>query len=736
MQRIIIVSNRLPFTVNLRNGNITLEKSVGGLTSGVEAYAQSLKRKKWQYLWIGWPDVPVCRLQQREQVEHVLISHNISPVYLSTQQKEKFYDGFCNKTLWPLFHYFPAYAAMREDYWQSYQTVNRIFADAVAKEIKRNDIVFIQDYHLMLLPKMLRKKFPKIPVGFFLHIPFPSYETFRLLPTKWRTEILEGVLGADLIGFHTSDYTQYFQNCVLRILGIDHNLSSYRRNGTIIKTDTFPLGIDVGKITQTAQNRQSRKIINELEKTIRNQKVVLSVDRLDYTKGIANRLAGFEFFLEKNYAWRERIILILILTPSRTSIESYRQMKKNIDEYVGRINGKFGTMGWIPVRYQYTSLPFDELVAYYRRADIALVTPLRDGMNLVAKEYVAAHKDSGGVLILSETAGSSKDLREAVIINPRIREEISNALTAALDMPIKEQKKLMYFMNRRLAHNTVIKWGDDFFHALAGLKREQEKLASKIVNSHVADIIAHAYHISKQRLIFLDYDGTLMPFTQIPSDAKPSGKVIRLLKTLSKDPENTVVLISGRVKSIMEEWFNIPELNLAAEHGVFVKERDSTWLSQASGDDSWKKYIFPILKRFKEWLPGSEIEEKAYSLAFHYRNIPDRYMPGAYEKELHEELIRQTANMNTQVLKGNKVIEVKSTRVNKGTAAKYWLTRNKYDFILALGDDVTDEDLFSVLPADAFSIKVGIDQTKARFLINGPLEVQSLLKKIAWQAIS
>lgn len=362
---------------------------------------------------------------------------NCYPVFISKKDIEKFYYGFCNKTIWPLFHYFTSFAVYDEDYWLNYKKVNELFCSTILEIIKPDDVVWIQDYHLMLLPKLLREKIQN-PVGFFLHIPFPTFEIFRLLPTKWRTEILTALLAADLLGFHTHDYTQDFLRCVLRILGYEHSMGEIAFNGHIVKVDTFPMGIDF-TIFYTAQNREDvKKEKEELLKSLGGYKVILSVDRLDYTKGILNRLYAYENFLEKNPQWHKKVVLVLVVVPSRIGVEHYKQMKKQVDEVVGEINGRFGDINWTPILYQFKFLPFHQLVPLYSVSDLCLVTPLRDGMNLVAKEYIASRTDKTGVLILSEMAGASKELREAIIINPNNIEEIADALKLALEISEEE----------------------------------------------------------------------------------------------------------------------------------------------------------------------------------------------------------------------------------------------------------------------------------------------------------
>jgi len=445
--RLLVVSNRLPFTVIEKRGRLELTESAGGLVSGLSAYLDSLGSSSFakEYIWVGWPSISISD-ENKEKLKLKLAEFRAYPVFIPEDTMEKFYHGFCNKTLWPLFHYFPSYAMYDEDYWLHYKKVNEIFCSTITEIVKPEDVVWIHDYHLMLLPKLLREKKPNLPIGFFLHIPFPTFEMFRLLPGKWRSEILNGILGADLIGFHTHDYAEYFLRCVLRVLGYEHNMGKIITEGRVVKVDTFPMGIDFRKFYDATNIIEVHEERSNLKKSLGDFKVILSIDRLDYTKGIINRLQGYEIFLEKNQKWHGKVILVVVVVPSRIGVEHYRQMKRQIDELVGKINGRFGRIGWTPILYQYRFLPFNKLVLLYNISDVALITPLRDGMNLIAKEYISTRTDKTGVLILSEMAGASSELVEAIIINPNNREEIANALKEALEMSDEEQMRRIQSM--------------------------------------------------------------------------------------------------------------------------------------------------------------------------------------------------------------------------------------------------------------------------------------------------
>jgi trehalose 6-phosphate synthase/phosphatase len=732
-KRILIVSNRLPITVEEKESRLKFQVSAGGLVSGLSAYLDSLKGSsftKFDYIWVGWPGSVVPDKIKEKLRSKALTEFNACPVFLSERAMDKFYQGFCNKTIWPLFHYFPSYTVYDQDYWIQYQRVNEIFCDAVMQIVKPDDIVWIHDYHLMLLPGLIRERMPHIPIGFFLHIPFPSFEIFRLLPGKWRREILEGLLGADLVGFHTHDYTQYFLRCVLRILGYDHSMGQILFNNYMVKAETLPMGIDFHRFYNASSSPEVQKEKYISKNTLANLKVISSIDRLDYTKGTLNRLRGYEAFLDKNPQWHGRVVLVLVVVPSRIGVEHYQQMKRQIDELVGKINGRFSSINWTPILYQYKFLPFHPLVALYGLSQVALVTPLRDGMNLIAKEYVATRSDKTGVLILSEMAGASKELGEAIIINPSNVEEIADALKQALEMPKEEQIRRNEVMQTRLKRYDVVRWANDFIQDLLSLKEKQKRLDAKLLSPYVKKQLIGDFTKAERRLLLLDYDGTLVPFAGLPQMAKPNEELIEILKSFSDDQKTEVSLISGRDKDTLQNWFGTLDLKLIAEHGAWLKEKNEDWKMIKPLTNDWKPQILPILEMYADRLPGSFVEEKEFAIVWHYRRA-DPESASMRAKELVDDLVNFTANIDVQILQGSKVVEVRCAGVNKGIASMHFISQDDFDFILAVGDDWTDEDLFKALPETAYSIRVGLTQSYARFNLYSQTGVIELLRELA-----
>lgn len=724
----LIVSNRLPVTIVKKKNGYHFSPSIGGLATGLQSC-----RSLHESLWIGWPGEINDREDFGSITERLTKEFNCYPVYLSHSDVEEYYGGFSNKTIWPLFHYFPMYTVYDEAYWKAYRRVNQAFCNIIMKVAKTGDVIWVHDYHLMLLPEMLREKLQDATIGFFLHIPFPSFELFRLLP--WRRELLDGLLGADLIGFHTYDYARHFLSSVLRLVGYDHKLGEVITRSRMVKVDSFPMGIDYDQYAGAVGEPRVLTEIVQLRQRLGNTKVILSIDRLDYTKGIPQRLKAFDTFLKKYPRWHEKVTLILVTAPSRTSVDQYRLLKKQVDELVGHINGKYGTVGWIPIQYFNRSIPFHPLVAMYCIADVALITPLRDGMNLIAKEYVATKKDGKGVLILSEMAGAATELGEALVINPNNRLEIAEALNEALRMPEEEQVARNRIMQKRLERWNVAQWAERFLDKLVETKKRQEALLVKRLNPPTKRKLVANYFESKRRLILLDYDGTLTPFYGKPEEAKPTTETLGLIEQLARTPENEIVIISGRTKSSLSEWFGSLNIGLIAEHGLWVREKGGDWEVVEPVSNEWKSEIRPVLEFYADRTPGASVEEKDFSLVFHYRRAEPE-LGSLRARELTNHLVNFTANLNLQVLEGNKVIEVKNIGINKGKAALRWVSRERWDFIMAAGDDWTDEDIFAVLPDTAYSIKVGLYPSQARFNLSSPKEVLSLLRDLVQSGLT
>ena len=730
--RLVIVSNRLPFTVSFSGATPRFTASSGGLTTGLWSYVQrQLKASPSEvdYLWLGWPGATVPLDQQPAVTAYAQKEYKAQPVFLPEESMERFYHGFCNRTLWPLFHYRPSLTRYDEGYWREYEQVNRAYAEALAPLLRSDDLVWVHDYQLMLLPRMVRNRFPEIPIGFFLHIPFPSYEVFRLLPRSWRVELIEGMLGSSLIGFHTHDYTRDFLTSVLRTAGYEHQLGSLTLTDRVVKVDTFPMGIDFDRFAQAATAPQTEARAVELRSKCIGQKVIFSVDRLDYSKGLINRLRGYDLFLRRNPEWHGKVVFIISVAPSRMGIETYQTMRQELEQAVGRIVGTYGNLNWTPLIYQYRNLGFEEIVAMYRACDVALITPLRDGMNLVAKEFIASRPDRTGVLILSEMAGAAKEMGEALIINPFHAEDFAQALVQALTMPVEEQVRRNQLLQDRLRRYNVNRWADDFIQALDSTQKNEAARRARTLSGKAQANLIQQYRSAPAASLLLDYDGTLVPFAEDPKLALPDAELVTLLGELAGAPGNEVIIVSGRPRCELENWFGGIPVGLIAEHGVWLRARTGKWRMLKALTTDWKERVRPILQLYVDRLPGALLEEKEFSLAWHYRKA-DPELALLRAKELLDDLAGFTRNIDVQVLEGIKVLEVRNTGVSKGTAALEWLAALPPGFILAVGDDWTDEDLFRALPPEACSVRVGLARTAARYYLNSHTAVRHLLRQL------
>ncbi len=724
--RLLIVSNRLPVSVKKEDGKFKYEKSAGGLVSGLSDFLQGLGKSVSDiddYIWMGWPGMTIDKNDEDFVRKTVEKEHKASPVFLSQKLMDNVYLGFCNKTIWPLFHYFPNYASFENEFWDEYKKLNEIFCDEVLKVVKPGDILWVHDYHLMLLPAMLREKV-KNPIGFFLHIPFPSFEMYRLFPKESRREILKGLLGSDLIGFHTHDYAQYFLRSVLRILGKENHMGNIDLPDRVVKVGTFPMGIEFDKFnTMDVSPFPSDKPGPD------EPKIILSVDRLDYSKGILNRLQGYELFLKKYPEWHGKVFLNMVVVPSRTGVASYQKIKRRLDELVGSINGNFGKVNWTPIIYQYTSFSHKELIAQYRMSAVSLITPLRDGMNLVAKEYIASLHDHKGVLILSEFTGAAKELGETIIINPNNINEIADSIAEALSIPDDEQIRRNKLMQKRLKRYNVTRWANDYVDSLIDISRVSSFTSkAKILKPEITDKLLKNYQQAKNRIIIVNYDGTLVPLTRDPEEAKPSEEIINLLQKLNETDETDIVIISGRSKDYLDNWFGKTPVNLTAEHGTWIHEaKEKEWKLFKPLSNEWKEEILPILDIYTDRLPGAYIEERDFSISWHYHKA-DIEQASFLSKEVSDHLLSITTNIGVQVLKGKKIIEVSNSGINKGELALHWVLRKNYDFVLAIGAGWSDEMLFQTLPEHAWTVRVGLLKTDAKYVLKQQEDAVDLLK--------
>jgi trehalose 6-phosphate synthase/phosphatase len=723
--QLVIVSNRLPVSVKKEHGKLSYHSSVGGLATGLGSYAKNKKN-----IWVGWPGVASDDLTEkdRREITEALQKENCYPVFLTKRQLELFYNGYSNSVLWPLFHdrkvseeTFRSLAT----YWKAYEKVNALFAEVVLALSQPGHNIWIHDYQLLLLPQILRAERPKDKLGFFLHIPFPAVKKFSTLP-QWQL-LIQGMLGADVIGFHTQSYTNNFLDATNYTgVGIVERNKIVLSNRVVRVTD-FPIGIDYEKYVAARKSPAVMKELAKLRVKYRGKRVILTVDRLDPAKGLVERAVAYNTLLAENPELRRKVTMVMLVVPSRTAIKEYADLKKELERQIRQTNKTYGTALWKPIQYHYTALPFARVTALYRRADVAFIAPLRDGMNLVAKEYIASKPSQRGVLVLSKTAGAAEQLKDAIMVDPGRPQTLVKGLKKALSMPPKEFKRRTKKMQDQIAETNIQRWAGSFVKTLSLDNAARPHRAHALTAKRRALFIT-SYHLAKNRLLLLDYDGTLVPFHDDPDHAAPSPELKKLLRKLAKDPRTTVVIISGRSKEDLGKWFKNTSMILVAEHGAFMKKPGHNWQTTINDEDlTWKSLVLPALEKHAKRAPGSFVEQKDVSLVWHFR----KSSPYHAHKELvvlQRALKSISKRLKLELRQGNKILEIRPDTLHKGTVIGELLKDNP-DFVLALGDDYTDEDIFTTLPETAYTVKVGHGRTAARYRISGIRTVQEFLGK-------
>lgn len=726
MSQVIIVSNRLPVSVKKEDGKLIFYPSIGGLATGLTGYVASRKNR-----WIGWPGIASDELtgEDRQTIVKELAKQHCTPVFLTQKQIDEFYNGYSNTILWPLLHNLQRKLPdddTRNRWWKTYRQVNQVFAQAALNLAETGGRVWVHDYQLMLVPEMLRAERSDVIIGFFLHITFPGYKTLSKLPRY--KKILSGMLGADLVGLHTPRYVANFlDNCQAAGLG-NASVGELTLDERTVQVLDFPMGIDYVKYASAGKSKEVKAAIRRYRRRYRKLKVIAAVDRLDPTKGLVERVKAYGKLLEKNPRLKGKVVFSMVAAPSRTDIPAYQQLSKRLAATVEEVNSAYGTPRWQPIDYINSSQPFEEVSALFSIADVAFIVPIRDGMNLAAKEFVASQRKSG-VLILSKTAGAAEELQDALLVDPKRPETLVDALEQALKMSKRELRRRLRRMQQQLATNTVQEWATNFMSTLQKPLPSTPKIITHSLKGKTRLGLINNWRLSRERLLLLDYDGTLVPFTGDYKKSKPPQGLMRLLEALSSDRHNHVVLISGRSADNLQEWFGHLPLSLVAEHGASIKKPgNKNWQSLDKTGARWKDVFLPVLEKYTALTPGAKIEVKPYSLVWHYRTASPYYAQ-KYAVVLKRVLKPALKKYGLEMLQGNKVLEIKNPHVSKGLAARRWLNR-KYDFILAVGDDMTDEDLFAALPVQAYSVKVGRGRTGAHYRLPSHKNAVSLLKKL------
>lgn len=717
----IFVSNRLPFGIDGKTGNIT--RGTGGLVSAL--LGVSLDQP---FYWMGFETNPKTAGVLRKRASELNANLRCCPVEIPKDLYEEYYDGVSNDLLWPLFHYESQYAKFAQNKWLSYKKANQLMADEIIKIANNGDTVWIHDFHFLLVPKMVKDQNPNVHIGFFLHIPFPSFEIFRQLPV--REEILNSLVQCDLLGFHEYSYLRHFGECIKAFLGVDSTLFKANIGEHVLQLGVYPISVD----TQSLRDRAAAPGVIELADKYRKQSgspfKVLGIDRLDYTKGLELKLKGFQLALRKYPELVGQVSLLQVAVPSREKVPIYMKIKKELDQLVGQINGEFARPEYVPVQYIYSSITEETLLALYKRADAALITSKRDGMNLVAMEYVIAQDvKTAGVLILSEFAGAASLLADAISINPWDADHIADAIYQAYKMPAPEKKDRLANMQETLSRYSATRWAQNFLADLdsAIASSKEQRIAKNIPLQTNLWPPTIKTELAKQKIrLVIDYDGTLVPLAKRPELALLSEDMRLILSRLQDHLE--IFVVSGRNKDFLCDQLDGLSLNLAAEHGAFYKLIGRKWCSRISSDiSSWYPEVERVMQSYSERVPFSFVEKKEAALVWHFRESPESF--SEYQaKRLDDELKTGLANQAVSISMGHKIVEAKAIECNKGSFLRWLMQTNPMEtyYYICIGDDQTDEDMFNSI-SNGLTIKVGREMTAAQYRIDNQKQVLPLL---------
>lgn len=783
-ERRIVVANELPVRAHQdkQSGRWRFEldrdKPVVQLKDGL--------RPDVEVVYVGSLKADIDAADQEEVAQVLYERFRCVPTFLPTDTQNKFYHGFCKHYLWPLFHYMLPMslsqgARFNRQQWQAYLSANKVFADKIMEVINpEEDYVWIHDYHLMVLPTFLRKKFHRMKIGFFLHSPFPSSEIYRTIPV--RDEILKALLNCDLIGFHTFDYARHFLTCCSRMLGLDYEskrgyigLDYY---GRTVNIKISPVGIHMGQLQSDLSMESTAKKAKELKEQYEGKIVMVGVDDLDIFKGISLKFLAMGRLLESQPELRGKVVLVQIANPARSSGKDVQQVQIESDYVADEINRKYGGPGYEPIVYIKGPVTTQEKFAYYSIAECVVVNPVRDGMNLVPYKYTVCRQGSPALdkalgidgssaprksmIIVSEFIGCSPSLSGASRVNPWDIDSVAEAMNSAITTSDSEKLLRHDKHYKYISSHDIEYWARSFDQDLERACREHYRmrcwgigfgLGFRVValapnfRKLSVDHIASAYRNTHNRLILLDYDGTLLSKTSI--DKRPSSDVISVLNRLCRDPENVVFIVSGRGKDSLGAWFSPCEkLGIAAEHGYFKRwTGDSEWEKCGpTMDFEWKKIAEPVMEHYIEATDGSFIETKESALVWHHQDADSQF--GSFQaKELLNHLESVLTNEPVVVKRGQHIVEVKPQGVNKGTVVENLISTMQSkgklpDFLLCIGDDRSDEDMFEAITrafstpsststAEVFACTVGQKPSMAKYYLDDTSEVIKLLQGIA-----
>ncbi len=691
-----LVSNRLPY--RLDDQSRSLERTDGGLVTALLPVHQG--GSSWWVGQGGFPDSP--ELASRLETERVV------DVAIPAALAKDHYSGASNGGIWPLFHYFPEIAVFLPAEWAAYRAVNQAFADAILARAKPGDRVWIHDYQLMLLPAMLRAREARLVIGYFHHIPFPASEVLKIHPA--RDELINGLLGADLVGFHTLEYARHFAGSAARLLGVEAVAEELHVEDRLVRVGAFPLGIDAEGLLAAMDTAEHALAKERILSQLGGRRLILGVDRLDYTKGILERLAAFERFLRTHPEWRDRVTFVQLCVPSRIEVERYERLRQAVEREVGRINGELGSTGHAPVHYLFQRRGLDDLTALYRVADVCLVTPLRDGLNLVCKEYAAASEDLDAVLVLSEFAGAAEEMGEALVVNPYDTEAVAAAIARALEMPLAERRRRMGALRQRVLEADNRDWARGFLQALDEIDRRNRANASRALEG--AELERQRAQL-RGRLALAAFDADIL-------DGGDDRSLRQAVACALRAGAQPVVISSLPRAAIDARWSGLPAW-MAAERGAFVRDPAGAWLTMPPGEpfDAWRTEVRRYLDQRVRVVPRSYIAENEASLHWHVGRRPSALVDAMLRETAHM-LDGMLARGSWQATRAVGGLVVRSANHNAGTALDAVAQRLGLPAdaqVLTVGDRFSDDALFRWRADANCSIAVGTPVSAASFLV-------------------
>lgn len=738
-RKLIVVSTRLPIRlVRKVAGEFLLEQSTDNTINTINALLHQPdfleKTGIDQVEWIGAADFTLNTWRSDLAILEDL-PYRLHPVFLSKKMEEGAFKGFTHSTLYPLLIALPGHSEINPEWYAQFKAVNYEFCREVQNIAGPDDLVWIHDYGLMLLPDMLRQRMPEMVIGYYQHAPFPHRSILQILPDAWRRELLEGMLGADFTGFQTHEFAGYFQDAARAMAGAERDGDWLSTRFHQSRTGVLPMGVDAARIRELTGLHTVEAMANDVREIMGHRKIIFSKERLGYARGILQRLLAYETLLRLHPEWREKVVFLLHLMPEPETGSRLSERKKLIEDTVQRINTEWGDPDWRPVVYRQLDFEPETLTACYLAADVALITPLCRGMSLPAKEFVAAHADEKGVLVLSEQDAAVADLADALVVHPHDQADMVNCLHTALRMPPEQQQQRMRRLHAQVTAFDVQRWAIDFMDATDEAAARRAAFNPALLTPESSQQLIRRFHTAPRRLLMLDYEGTLTTPEYGPQGHTPDPELLAKLERLCSNEHNTVAITSGYSSAELDRWFGKLQLILVAENGAKGRFMGKPWQTMINDRADWKPAVRQAMDYFTARCPGSKIEEQEHSLVWDYsqtENTAGERMSGMLIGRIETLLPGQPVQVN----KNHKRIEVRTALLNKGRMADWIVRQARFDLALVVGNDKKDEDMFASMDkSNSITIRVGKSGSCAQHCVLSHESVIDLLESLTLASI-